>query len=477
MATPSASNSLNVRLRYPNEVGSLAQLTRVIADAGGSLGSIDMVESDRKDVVRDIHIDCIDSEHAIKIVEKIKAMPEVEVMLVTDRTFEMHLGGKITVESKVPLKRRDDLSMAYTPGVARVCEAIAEDPEKAFSLTIKHNTVAVVSDGTAVLGLGNIGPYGAMPVMEGKAMLFKEFGGVDAFPICLSTQDPDEIIATVKAIAPGFGGINLEDISAPNCFRIEDELVEALDIPVFHDDQHGTAAVTLAALINAAKIVGKELNNMRAVVIGAGAAGVACTKILLNAGIGDVIVCDRVGSIYQGRGKGMNPAKEWLAEHTNIDSYQGCACDALHGADLFLGVSGPGLLCADDIKHMAKDAIVFALSNPTPEIMPEEARLHARIVATGRSDYANQINNVLCFPGLFKGLLSCAAKKVTQEMVLAASYAIAEVVGEDELHEDYIIPSVFDTRVAPAVSKAVAHVAHEQGLARRISKSALKIHL
>jgi len=470
MAVPSPSNSLTIRVKYQNKVGNLAMLTAAIAEAGGSLGSIDIVEVSPKLMVRDVTVDCLDPEHERSIIDKIKELPGVDVVSVTDRAFLMHLGGKIEVRPKTPLAHRDDLSIAYTPGVARISRAIADDPRKAFSLTIKHNTVAVVSDGSAVLGLGNVGPLAAMPVMEGKAMLFKTFGKVDAFPICLATQDTKEIIAAVKAIAPTFGGINLEDISAPRCFEIEQTLAEELDIPVFHDDQHGTAAVVLAALYNALKIVGKEISAVRAVISGAGAAGVACSRALLSAGLADVTVCDRAGAIYPGRKEGMNSAKEWLAENTNRRRFKGCLKDALKDADLFLGVSGPNLLKGEDLKKMAKDAIIFALSNPVPEVMPEEAAPYARVIATGRSDYANQINNVLCFPGLFRGLLDCASRKVNQGMVIAASQAIAGVIRPSELTEDYIIPSVFDHRVAPAVAKAVCKVAHEAGFARRVPR-------
>jgi malate dehydrogenase (oxaloacetate-decarboxylating) len=477
MPLPSAGNSLTIRIRYQNRVGNLASLTKAIADTGGSVGAVDIVEAGPKEIVRDVTVDCVDSEHERHIIDAIRALTDVEVVSVSDRTFQIHNGGKIQVCSKVSLDNRDDLSMAYTPGVARVSEAIAADPKLAFTLTIKHNTVAVVTDGSAVLGLGNIGALAAMPVMEGKALLFKHFGGVDAFPICLSTQDPKGIIDAVKAIAPGFGGINLEDISAPRCFEIEDELADALDIPVFHDDQHGTAAVVMAALINAAQIVGKEISSMRAVVLGAGAAGVACAKALRSGGIGDIVVCDRAGCIHSGRTEHMNPAKEWLATHTNSEKRCGSLSDVLKGADLFLGVSGPNLLTGEDIKSMAKDAIVFALSNPTPEIMPEEAAPYARIIATGRSDYPNQINNVLCFPGLFRGLLDCAARKVNEDMVLAASHAIAGVIPAEELNEDYIIPSVFDAHVAPAVARAVARVAHQAGLARRVPRASQLVRL
>ncbi|MEN6521735.1 MAG: NAD-dependent malic enzyme [Armatimonadota bacterium] len=471
MPTPSASNSLTLRIKHLNKIGNLAKLTKAIADAEGSVGSIDVVEIGPNMVVRDIVVDCTDPKHERRIIDIVKNLPDIELISVSDRTFQMHEGGKIEVKSKSPLNNRDDLSMAYTPGVARVSKAVAEDPLKAFVFTIRHNCVAVVSDGTAVLGLGNIGPFGAMPVMEGKAMLFKEFGGVDAFPICLSCHDADSIVAAVKAIAPTFGGINLEDIAAPICFEVEERLRAELDIPVFHDDQHGTAAVVLAALYNALKIVGKDISNIKVMVLGAGAAGVACTKALLGAGIGDVIVCDRAGAIYKGRPEGMNPAKVWLSENTNKEGFKGTCHEAIKGADLFLGVSGPGLITADDVKTMAKDAIVFGLSNPTPEIMPEVAAPHVRIIATGRSDYPNQINNVLCFPGLFRGLLDCSSTKVDDDMVIAASKAIAGVIGSMELNEDYIIPSVFDKRVAPAVAKAVSNLAREAGYARRIPET------
>jgi malate dehydrogenase (oxaloacetate-decarboxylating) len=372
--------------------------------------------------------------------------------------FRMHEAGKISVDSKFPLKSRDELSMAYTPGVAKVCEAIHASKELAHRYTIKRNTVAVVSDGTAVLGLGDIGPEAAMPVMEGKAMLFKEFAGVDAFPICLATKDTDEIVRTVKALAPTFGGINLEDISAPRCFEIEERLKAELDIPVFHDDQHGTAVVVLAALFNALRIVNKPIGSIRVVVSGVGAAGVACAKMMMRAGVTQIIGCDRTCAVYSGRVENMNVAKTWFAEHTNVKGFRGSLKEALVGADVFLGLSGPGLITREDVRSMAKDAIVFALANPTPEIMPEEARDHARVIATGRSDYPNQINNVLCFPGLFRGLLDVGATTVNEEMKLAAARAIADI-GAEELGPEHVIPSVFDRRVAPAVARAVGDVA------------------
>jgi malate dehydrogenase (oxaloacetate-decarboxylating) len=405
------------------------------------------------------------------VVKVVEGLPEVTVVNVSDRTFLMHLGGKIEVRSRMQLRTRDDLSMAYTPGVARVCRAIADDPERAFNLTIKRNTVAVVSDGTAVLGLGDIGPRAAMPVMEGKAMLFKEFAKVDAFPICLDTKDVDQIVETVKNLAPGFGGINLEDISAPRCFEIEERLKEELDIPVFHDDQHGTAVVTLAALINALKIVGKKIEDLQIVVNGIGAAGVACAKIMMAAGATNIVGCDSKGIVHEGR-EGLNPAKQWFAEHTNPDGRTGDLSDAVRGADLFLGLSVPGVLTVEHLESMNQDPIVFAMANPDPEIRPERAFGHARIIATGRSDYPNQINNVLCFPGIFRGALDVRAHEINEDMKLAAAEAIAGVIPPKELSEDYIIPSVFDERVAPAVAEAVAEKAKESGMARRVQERA-----
>ena len=376
-----------------------------------------------------------------------KEIPGVKVVNVSDRTFLMHLGGKIEVHNKIPVKTRNDLSMAYTPGVARVCMAISKDVKKSFSLTIRRNAVAVVSDGTAVLGLGDIGPEAAMPVMEGKAMLFKEFAGIDAWPICLNTKDPEEIIRVVKALEPTFGGINLEDISAPRCFEIEERLKAEMGIPVFHDDQHGTAVVVLAALLNSLKVVKKRIEDMKIVVAGVGASGVACSKIIMNAGARNIIGVDRIGAIYKGRKQHMNFMKDWYAEHTNPFNEKGKLSDVISGADLFLGLAGPGLITVEDLKKMAKDPIVFAMANPDPEIMPEEAAPYVRIMATGRSDYPNQINNVLCFPGIFRGALDSRATCINEEMKLAAAYAIASCVGKEELSEDYIIPSVFNRKV------------------------------
>ncbi len=465
--TPSASYSLTLRVKLSSRTGTLGELTTAIGRAGGDIGAIDIVSAGRDAIVRDITVNAGSNEHGQEIVTAVRDIDGVEVVNVSDRTFLMHLGGKIEVVSKSPLKTRADLSMAYTPGVARVCEAIHRDPEKAFTLTIKRNTVAVVSDGTAVLGLGNIGPAAAMPVMEGKAMLFKEFAGVDAFPICLSTTDPDEIVRTVKAIATAFGGINLEDISAPRCFEIEDRLKEELDIPVFHDDQHGTAVVVLAALINAIKIVGKRMEDLKVVVNGVGAAGVACSKIIMAAGVKNIIGCDQVGVLYRGRREHMNWVKEWYAQNSNPDNIEGSVHDAMRGADVFLGLSAPGVITVDDLRRMADKPIVFAMANPTPEIMPEDAAKHVAVMATGRSDYPNQINNVLCFPGIFRGALQCRASRINEEMKLAAAHAIAEIITDDELHPEYIVPSVFDKRVAEAVAREVEEAAYQTGVARR----------
>lgn len=383
-----------------------------------------------------------------------------------DRVFLMHAGGKIEVRSRVRLRNQADLARAYTPGVARISEAIAADPELAYSLTMKCDAVAIVTDGSAVLGLGNVGPLAALPVMEGKAMLFKKFAGVNAVPICLASQSPEDIIDAVIAIAPSFGGICLEDIAAPKCFEIENTLRGALDIPVFHDDQHGTAAVVVAALLNAARVLRKELSSMSMVVLGAGAAGVACTKAVLKAGIGDVVVCDRSGALNGGNVHGLSAAKQWLAENTNRRGLTGSVREVLRGADVFLGVAGPDVLHAEDIRAMGKDPVVFALSNPVPEIMPEEAAPYARIIATGRSDYPNQINNVLCFPGLFRGLLDAGARAVTDEMLISVGQTIADCVPLDDLGFDHIIPSVFDPTVAVAVAEAVRNAAVQAGVVR-----------
>jgi len=466
-STPSASYSLTLRVKLSSRAGTLGQLATAIGLAGGDIGAIDIVSVTNEFIVRDVTVNAASSEHGEKIVEAVNHIEGIDVIHISDLTFLMHIGGKIEVVSKLPLKTRADLSMAYTPGVARVCEAIQRDPDKAFTLTIKKNCVAIVTDGTAVLGLGDIGPAAAMPVMEGKAMLFKEFGGVDAFPICLSTKDPDEIIRTVKVISTAFGGINLEDISSPRCFEIEDRLREELDIPVFHDDQHGTAVVVLAALINALKIVGKKMGDIKVVVNGVGAAGVACTKIIMAAGVKNVIGCDQAGALYRGRREHMNSVKEWYAENTNPNQEQGSVHDVIKGADVFMGLSVPGVIDANDVQQMAEKPIVFAMANPTPEIMPEEAAPHVAVMATGRSDYPNQINNVLCFPGIFRGALACRASRINEEMKLAAANAIAGIISDNELHPEYIVPSVFDKRVAEAVAREVEEAAYQTGVARR----------
>ena len=465
--TPSACYSLTLRVRLSSRAGSLGELTMAIGRAGGDIGAIDIVTVGNNFIIRDVTVSSASSKHGEQIVEAVKHVDGVEVLQVSDPTFLMHLGGKIEVVSKVPLKTRADLSMAYTPGVARICEAIQQDPEKAFTLTIKKNTVAIVTDGTAVLGLGDIGPAAALPVMEGKAMLFKEFAGVDAFPICLNTKDPDEIVRTVKAISTAFGGINLEDISAPRCFQIEERLREELDIPVFHDDQHGTAVVVLAALINALKLVGKQMNEVKVIVNGVGAAGVACTKIIMAAGVQNIVGCDQTGALYRGRAENMNWMKDWYARNTNPNEERGTVHEVIKGADVFFGLSVPGVIDAEDVKAMAEKPIVFAMANPVPEIMPEDAAPYVAVMATGRSDYPNQINNVLSFPGIFKGALACRAARINEEMKLAAANAIAGIISDSELQPEYIVPSVFDKRVAEAVARDVEAAAYKTGVARR----------
>jgi malate dehydrogenase (oxaloacetate-decarboxylating) len=465
--SPSASYSITVRLSITNRPGMLGRVAMTIGDAGGDIGAVDLVESSRDRIVRDITINSRDSDHGQRIVNRLKRLAGVQVVNTSDRTFLMHLGGKIEIRNKVPIRTRDDLSMAYTPGVARVCLAIREDRQRAFALTMKQNTVAVVTDGTAVLGLGDIGPEAALPVMEGKAMLFKEFAGVDAFPICLATKDPDKIVETVKYLAPAFGGVNLEDIAAPRCFEIEERLRKDLDIPVFHDDQHGTAAVVLAALLNALRIVKKPLRSLRVVVTGVGAAGTATIKILQSSGVRDIIGVDEHGTLHRGRTTGMDFMKRWVASSTNPRQVTGGLGEAMQRADVFIGLSVPGILSVKDVKRMGRDAIVFAMANPVPEIQPEEAEKHVRVMATGRSDYPNQINNVLCFPGFFRGLLDSRARTVNDEMKLAAARALAGCVARSELSAEYIIPSVFNKAVAPTVAEGVARAAWQTGTARR----------
>jgi malate dehydrogenase (oxaloacetate-decarboxylating) len=469
MPSVSAQYSIILRVEIDHRPGMLGRVATAIGDAGGSIGSVDLTAVDGLHTIRDITVDTSGEDHARRIAAAVDAVDGARVIDTTDRTFLMHVGGKIEQRNKLQVRTRDDLSMVYTPGVARVCTAIAEDRDKAFQYTIKRNTVAVVSDGSAVLGLGDIGPEAAMPVMEGKAMLFKEFGGVDAFPICLDTQDTEAIIATVKAIAPTFGGINLEDISAPRCFEIEDRLKAELDIPVFHDDQHGTAVVTLAALLNAVKLTGKRLEDLHVLVLGLGAAGVAVTRILLAAGVRHVIGCDRRGALHTDRPDyqdgSMTAVKRWFAEATNPEKRSGAPADVIEGADLFVGLSGARVMAPEALARMADDAIVFAMANPTPEVTPEEAEPYARIIATGRSDYPNQINNVLCFPGIFRGALDVRAREITEDMKMAAAQGIASIVADHELREDYIVPSPFNRDVADAVAAAVAAQAKAEGSA------------
>ncbi len=470
MAHYSASFSLTLRVHLENTPGTFADFARAIADAGGLLDAIDLVRTEPGSKVRDVSVLATDAEHADAIVRACRAIPGVEVEHVSDRTFLLHLGGKIHMASNAPVKTRDDLSMAYTPGVARVCRAIADDPEAVWNLTVKRNSVAVVTDGSAVLGLGDIGPEAALPVMEGKALLFKEFGGVDAWPICLNTKDPDAIVAAVEAIAPGFGGINLEDISAPRCFEIERRLRESLDIPVFHDDQHGTAVVVLAAFLNALRVVGKSVEEVKVVLTGVGAAGTAVTRTLQAAGVRNVIGCDSQGAIHRGR-PGLTEAKQRYADETNPENLQGSADEALTGADVYIGLSQPGAVSVDGVRRMAPDPIVFAMANPVPEVPPEEIEGLAAVVATGRSDYPNQINNVLAFPGIFRGALDVRASAITERMEVAAGDAIAATIGADELAADYIVPSVFNREVVSAVAEAVARAAEEDGVARRPRES------
>ena len=462
----SAGNSIILRVKLSHSPGVLGRLTAAIGDAGGNIGAIDIVSAEREFLVRDITVDTSGSKHADVVVAQVRSVDGTQLLRVTDRTFLLHQEGKIAVTSKIPLKTRDDLSMAYTPGVARVCKAIFEKPESAYNLTIKSNSVAVASDRSAELGLGNLGPLAAMPVMEGKAMLFKAFANVDAYPICLETQDPDRIIETVRNIAPGFGGINLEDISAPRCFAIEKALRESMDIPVFHDDQHGTAVVLTAAFLNAVELLGRKPENLKVVVLGVGAAGTACSKMLYEVGVRNLVGCDRQGAVYRGR-PNLSVDKAEFAGWTNPDNEKGNIGELLAGADLFIGLSGPNLVTPGQLKSMRKHPMVFVMSNPDPEIDPDQAWEIASIVATGRSDYPNQVNNVLCFPGIFRGALDCQARDINDAMKMAAARAIAGVIPREALRPEYIIPSVFDAGVVPAVVKAVVQAAQETGVARK----------
>ena len=458
--TPNSSFSVTLRLQIPNRVGMLASVTQAIAATGGNLGQIDLIEQSRQESTRDITVDAASTEHAETIVQAVKELPDIQVIDVYDRTFNLHRGGKISIVSRIPLKSVSDLAMAYTPGVGRICKAIAENPEEVYNLTIKQNTVAIVTDGSAVLGLGNLGPEAALPVMEGKAMLFKEFAGLDAFPICLDTQNTDEIVKAVKNIAPVFGGVNLEDIAAPRCFEIEKRLRAELNIPIFHDDQHGTAIVTLAALFNSLKLIQKSIADIRIVINGAGAAGIAIARLLRKAGAETILMCDSKGIISTNRTDLTAEKLEFAVKA------QGTLAGAVQGADVFIGVSAPGVLTPEMVQGMTKDAIVFAMANPIPEIQPELVPKNVTVMATGRSDYPNQINNVLAFPGVFRGALDCRARTITTNMCLQAASAIASLVKPADLNREHIIPSVFDKRVATAVAAAVQQAAREEGIAQ-----------
>lgn len=465
---PSPSYSLTLRIEYENKVGMLGRITSVVGTEGGDIGAIDIVKTTRETITRDITFSAADEKHGGAIITAVRQIQGIDIVHVSDRTFLLHLGGKIEVNSKVPLKTRDDLSMAYVPGVARIAKAIADDPQDVFNLTIKRNSVAVVSDGSELLNLGNVGPGAALPVMESKAILMKEFAGIDAYPICLDVQNVEEFVAAVKAIAPGFGAIHLEDLSSPQCFEIENKLSEVLDIPVFHNDQHGTAIVVLAALINSLKIIGKAPQSLRVVVSGAGAAGAATARLLIAFGARDVILCDEQGALHSGRE--MDQTLGALVKETNPRNETGSVGEVLAGADVFISFGNGGDIDPQFIRAMNVSPVVFTVAHPRPEIDPETILDVARVIATGRSDFPNQLNNMLCFPGFFRGLLDSRSKGVNDAMKLAAAHAIADVIGRDELHEDYVIPSVFDRRVAKAVATAVAGAAQQSGLARRVSK-------
>ena len=463
--TPTAAYSVRIRVRLDNVPGSLGRLAVAIGEVGGNIAGIGGFEAKGPILDENINVNCRDEAHQDEVRRHMEGLEGVEVIEFVDRTFELHEGGKIEVLPLLPVGDKDDLSMAYTPGVARVCNEIAKDRSQAHHLTIKKNTVAIVTDGTAVLGLGDIGPEAALPVMEGKALLFKEFAGVDAFPVCLKVSGPDEIVETVERIAPVYGGINLEDIAAPACFEVEERLKNSLDIPVFHDDQHGTAVVVLAALENALKLTGKKMSDLSVVIAGVGAAGVAVTQMLMESGVQDVIGADRQGIIYAGRDN-LNVAKEKFAKVTNPEKRQGSIRDAMEGADVFIGVSGPGIIEPDDLRRMADGPIVFALANPEPEIRPEQCEGIASVIATGRSDFPNQINNVLAFPGIFRGTFDVRASDINEEMKMAAAKALADLISDEELSADYIIPKAFDPRVGKAVAAAVAEAARASGVAR-----------
>ncbi len=467
---PYSNYRLTVRLELSNTPGIFAKVAALLAEEQANLGAVDLVSATKTRMVRDITFDVQSEEHGEKVVARLGELPEVTVLSASDRIFLLHLGGKIRVSSKFPISTRNVLSMVYTPGVGRVSRAIAQDKSKVYTFTSKSNSVAVVSDGSAVLGLGNLGPEAALPVLEGKVMLFKELAGIDAWPICVNSQDPDEIVRIVQGIAPGFGGINLEDISAPRCFEIEQKLKQSLDIPVMHDDQHGTAVVLLAALTNALKVTGKQLDQVRIVVNGLGAAGTACCRILLAAGATHLLGCDKEGIILYGEAEQLRACRTDLRACLTRDRPRGTLRQALKGADVFIGLSVGNVLTADDLDLMAPNPVVFALANPDPEVPPEVGVSHAAIFATGRSDYPNQINNALAFPGIFRGALDAQTSEINETMKLAAAQAIANVIPENTLSEEYIIPSVFDKEVVPRVARAVAAAARATGVARRRAK-------
>ncbi len=468
---PYSNYRLTVRLELANKPGMFATVAAALAEEGANLGAVDIVSATADRMVRDVTFDVRSEAHGEQVLKRLGALPEVTVLSASDRVFLLHLGGKIKVQSKFPISTRNVLSMVYTPGVGRVSEAIARDKTKAYAFTTKSNSVAIVTDGSAVLGLGNLGPEAALPVMEGKAMLFKELAGIDAWPICLNTQDPDEIVRIVRGIAPGFGAVNLEDISAPRCFEIERRLRAALDVPVMHDDQHGTAVVVLAALKNALKVTGKHIDTVRVVVNGLGAAGTACCRMLLAAGVSHLFGCEPEGIVLWGEAERLRSCRTDLPSCINRAQPLGTLQDAMKQADVFIGLSVGNVLTVEDLALMVPDRIVFAMANPDPEIAPQLGAAHSRIFATGRSDYPNQINNALAFPGIFRGALDVQASEINEAMKLAAAKAIAGAIPEAALGEDYIIPSVFDKEVVPRVSKAVAAAARESGVARRRPKA------